>query len=97
MAPASGTVSVPPGGSVTIASIPGVVPTVQLDAYWPNVRTTYSPGPPSLCHSTLIYNQPSHKVMGTQTGQFRVANLTQPDDEGFCSTGIPDEITYRWM
>jgi hypothetical protein len=97
LAAGSGTVSVGPGQTATIITLAGVVPTVQLDASWPNIQTTHVRIPVDHCVSTPIYNTPSHKVLGTQTGQFRVSNVTRPSDDGVCSTGIADEVVYRWM
>jgi len=97
IAPASGYVSVPPGGTATLTTLPGIVPTVQLDATWPNIRTVYVPGPPSRCNSISVYNNCSHTKFGNYAGEFRVTNTTQMDDLALCPTGIPDEVRYRWM
>jgi hypothetical protein len=97
MAPSSGTVTVAPGQSVLLNTLPGIIPTVQLDAYWPNVRTTHQLVPIDRCVKTNLYNQASHSVRGAGAGGFRVFNNTQPSDDGECSTGITDDVNYRWM
>lgn len=98
MAPNSGTVTVTPGGFATVSTLAGVIPTVQLDAYWPNIQTVHKLVPVDQCVSTNLYNQSSHAVFGgAVAGQFRVVNNTKPSDDGACPTGIPDDITYRWM
>lgn len=96
IASGSGTVSVGPGQSVTISTIAGVIPTAQVDAYWPNIKTQHVRVPLDHCVSTPIYTTPSHTVR-TLTGSFRVLNTTQPSDDGQCPTGIADEVSYRWM
>jgi hypothetical protein len=96
MSPTSGTVTVLPGGSAAVATLPGEVPSVQVDAFWPSIRTQHILVPLNHCVTTNIYNSASHRARPL-TGQFRVFNTTAPSDDGQCPTGIPDEISYRWM
>ncbi len=97
MAPSSGTVTVAPGQSVLLNTLPGIVPTVQLDAYWPSIRTQHILVPLDHCVSTPIYTSASHTVRGAAGGAFRVFNTTAPSDDGECPTGITDDVNYRWM
>lgn len=96
MAPTSGTVSVNPGGSVTVTAIAGVAPTVQIDASWPNIRMTHKLIPVEQCISNNVYSQPSHSVRA-MSGSFRVFSFTQSSDDGVCVTPISGDISYRWM
>lgn len=96
MAPTSGTVTVNPGSSVTVTTLSGVKPTVQLDAHYPNIKMTHQHVPVDQCISTNVYNQPSHTARA-QSGQFLVTSLTQDSDDGVCTTPISSDITYRWM
>jgi hypothetical protein len=97
MAPSSGTVTVGPNQSVLLNTLPGIIPTVQLDAYWPNVKMQHVLIPVDHCVSTNLYNLASHSVRGAQAGAFRVFNNTQPSDDGVCTTPITDDVNYRWM
>jgi len=96
IAPNVGIVSVAPGQSVNVVTTTGVIPTVSIDATWPNVKVTHIVGPPARCETTPIYSTPSHKVT-CFVGFFRVSSLVQPDETGFCSNPISDTVTYRWM
>lgn len=109
LAPTTGTIFVSPGQHVTVTTLPGVVPTVQLDSTWPNLSMTHVPasgGTPPIadhCESTPIYTSTSHTFTAvgggtvTTAGFFNIWNVTQPSDDNFCQTGIPDAVTYRWM
>lgn len=97
MAPSSGTVTVAPGSSATVTTLAGVIPTVQLDAYYPNVKMQHQLVPVDQCVSTNVYNQVSHAVRGAVTGQFQVFSFTLSSDDGVCVTPIASNISYRWM
>lgn len=103
IAPSSGSVTVAPGFSVTLNTLPGIVPTVQLDSFWPNIKTEYLQDPFIHCQSTSLYSTPTHSLHpGTYDpsntpGSFTVYNLTQPDEMSQCPTGISDTVNYRWM
>jgi hypothetical protein len=96
MAPTSGTVTVNPGSSVTVTTLAGVAPTVQIDANWPNIKMQHQHLPVDQCISTTVYSQTSHGVRHL-TGQFLVMSFTQSSDDGVCLTPISSDINYRWM
>jgi hypothetical protein len=74
-----------------------VIPTVQLDATWPNVKLTHQLLPVDQCVSTSVYSQMSHAVRGAVAGQFQVFSFTQSSDDGVCVTPISSDVNYRWM
>jgi hypothetical protein len=97
MAPSSGTVAVGPNQSVVLSTLPGVHPTVQLDASWPNVHMQHQLLPVSQCVATNFYNIASHSIFGWLAGEFRIRNNAQNSDDGVCIVPIADDVNYRWM
>jgi hypothetical protein len=99
LVPTTGTVICPPGNIVSVATLSGRTPTVQLDTNWPAVTTSYvnKPGTPAHCEFTYNYAQKVHRLQGLSVGGFGVRNNDLPDDMGLCSTGHSDDAIYRWF
>jgi hypothetical protein len=97
MAPSSGSVTVSAGAVVFLSTLPGLIPTVQVDAYYPNIRMKHQLVPVNQCVSVNDYTLASHAVRGVSVGRFSIWSFTQNSEDGTCLTPISDEVNYRWM
>jgi hypothetical protein len=95
---AAGSLSLGYGQNASITTIPGRMPTVQLDTVAPARSYFVTGGTP---HNTPI-NSPLH-VASPDYGSFEIFNMNQADEETMESPvfskgpNLSADVTYRWL
>ncbi|MCU1324260.1 MAG: hypothetical protein JWM43_3909 [Acidobacteriaceae bacterium] len=101
----SGSINCPPGTAITVDTLAGYVPTVQLDTVYPATQSRYVPQgssgghpTPEHCEFVNLWELCVHSIADVRAGSFTVKNNDRPDDLGLCAILThSDTVVYRWL